>query len=425
LADILRIGLEHGSSSLYSWSKWEEVERDMKTLDNVDLAGKRVLIRVDFNVPLDKQGQVKDDLRIRAVLPSIEKVIAAGGKVILASHLGRPKGKVAPEFSLKPVADYLAKVLDRPVMMASDCIGPAVEEQVSRLKAGDVLLLENLRFHPEEEKNDENFARQLAALADVYANDAFAVSHRAHASVHAVTRFVKVCVAGYQLEKEIKYFHQAMDDPKRPLAMVIGGAKVSTKIGILEHLITKADYLLIGGAMANTFLKAQGKEVGKSLVEDEHMKTAAALLKKAIERRVKVFLPVDAVVAQSLGSCGDVQQVPVERVPPDTQILDVGTKTVEVFKSILQTCKTVVWNGPLGAFENPPFDKGTFAIAQFLGDLDALTVIGGGDSAAAVKEAGVDQKVSYVSTGGGAFLELLEGIALPGIAALEECEGRS
>lgn len=397
----------------------------MKTLDDVDLAGKKVFIRVDFNVPLDKQGRITDDLRIRAVLPSIRKIIDSAGKVILASHLGRPKGKVAPEFSLKPVGDYLSNLLDRLVILAPDCIGQAVEKQVSQLKSGDVLLLENLRFHPEEEKNDDNFARQLAALADVYVNDAFAVSHRAHASVHAVTHYVKVCVAGYQLEKEINYFHKAMDEPQRPLAMVIGGAKVSTKIGILENLSTKADYLLIGGAMANTFLKAQGKEVGKSLVEDEHMETAAGFLKKFHAGKAKVYLPVDAMVAPSLTSLGDVQQVPIEKVPPETQILDVGTKTVEVFKSVLQTCKTVVWNGPLGAFETPPFDKGTFAIAQFLGNLDALTVIGGGDCAAAVKQAGVDQKVSYVSTGGGAFLELLEGKTLPGIAALEECERRS
>lgn len=396
----------------------------MKTLDNVDLAGKRVFMRVDFNVPLDKEGRVKDDLRIRAVLPSIRKVIDSGGKLILASHLGRPKGKVVSEFSLRPVCDYLSKLLERPVSLAPDCVGGEVEALVSKLKPSDVLLLENLRFHPEEEKNDEGFARELAALADLYVNDAFAVSHRAHASVHAITRFIGICVSGYQLQHEIEYFHKAMDEPKRPLAMIIGGAKVSTKIGILEHLITKADYLLIGGAMANTFLKAQAKDVGKSLVEDEHMATAAGLLKKAHGRGVKVFLPVDAVVAASLGSCGDVQQVPVEKVPSGTQILDVGTKTVEVFKSILQSCKTIVWNGPLGAFETPPFDKGTFAIAEFLGNLDALTVIGGGDSAAAVRQAGLDWKVSYVSTGGGAFLEMLEGITLPGIAALEECERR-
>jgi len=397
----------------------------MRTLDKVDLAGKKVFLRVDFNVPLDKKGGVKDDLRIRAVLPSIRKIIAAGGKVILASHLGRPKGKVSEEFSLKPVGDHLSSLLDRPVTVAADCIGPAVEEQISRMNPGEILLLENLRFHSEEEKDDDQFARQLAALADVYVNDAFAVSHRAHASVHAITRYVSVCAAGYQLESEIKYFHQAMEKPQRPLAMVIGGAKVSSKIGILENLITKADYLLIGGAMANTFLKAQGKEVGKSLVEDEHVATAASLLEKADERGVKVLLPVDAVVASSLKSCDDVQQVQVEKVPSATQILDVGTKTVEAFKSILKDCKTVVWNGPLGAFETPPFDKGTFAIAQFLGDLDALTVIGGGDSAAAVKQAGVADRVSYVSTGGGAFLELLEGIKLPGISALEECAEHS
>lgn len=397
----------------------------MKTLDTVDLAGKRVFIRVDFNVPLDKQQQVKDDLRIRAILPSVRKALEAGGKVVLASHLGRPKGKRTEEFSLKPVGEYLSKLLEKPVPLAPDCIGDDVRRLVDQLKPGEVLLLENLRFHPGEEKNDESFSRQLAELTDVYVNDAFAVSHRAHASVHGITRYVKECAAGYQLANEMKYFKQVMEEPKRPLAMIIGGAKVSTKIGVLENLIARADYLIIGGAMANTFLKAQGKEVGKSLVEDEHMETAARLLESANRRGVKVYLPVDAVVASSLESCGDVQQVSIDQVPPDTQILDVGSRTMEVFKSVLQNCATVVWNGPLGAFENPPFHKGTFALAEFLGNLDALTVIGGGDSAAAVKQAGMDQKVSYVSTGGGAFLELLEGKTLPGIAALEECEQRS
>lgn len=393
----------------------------MKTLNDVDLSGKRVFLRVDFNVPLDKQRQVKDDLRIRAVLPAINKVIESSGKIILASHLGRPKGKVAGEFSLKPVGNYLSRLLERPVLMASDCIGEEVRRQVDGLKPGEVLLLENLRFHPEEEKNEEGFSRELASLADVYVNDAFAVSHRAHASVHGITHFVDVCAAGYQLEKEVHYFQQAMEKPERPLAMVIGGAKVSTKIGILENLLTKADFLLIGGAMANTFLKAQGKSVGRSLVEDDYVETAASLLNKAAEKGVSMYLPVDVVVASSLESCGDVQQVSVEQVPSQVQILDVGTGTVEVFKSVLQRCRTVVWNGPLGAFETKPFDKATFAIADYLGRLNALTVIGGGDSAAAVKQAGVDQQVSYVSTGGGAFLEMLEGRVLPGIEALEEC----
>jgi phosphoglycerate kinase len=393
----------------------------MKTLDDIQLSGRRVFMRVDFNVPLDKDRRVKDDLRIRAILPSAEKVLKAGGKLILASHLGRPKGKVSEEFSLKPVADYLAGLLKVPVPLAPDCIGAAVAAQVNGLKEGEVLLLENLRFHAEEEKNDEEFSRQLAELADVYVNDAFAVSHRAHASVHGITRFAGECAAGYQLLKEVKYFHQSMDHPQRPLAMVIGGAKVSSKIELLENLIQKADYLLIGGAMANTFLKAQGKTVGQSLVEDDFMETAARLLSKAKERGVTVYLPVDAVVSSAADAGGDVQQVSVDKVPDSVQILDVGTGTTDVFQSVLRNCKTVVWNGPLGVFEKPPFHKGTFAMAEFLGGLDALTVIGGGDSAAAVRQAGMAEKVSYVSTGGGAFLEMLEGKTLPGIAALESC----
>jgi len=397
----------------------------MRTMDEIDLVGKRVFIRVDFNVPLDKERRVKDDLRIRAILPSLRKVIENGGKAILASHLGRPKGKVAEEFSLKAVGDYLSAILGRPVPTAPDCTGGEVERMVSELKAGEVLLLENLRFHPEEEKDDEEFSKRLASLADVYVNDAFAVSHRAHASVHGITRFVSVCAAGYQMEKEITYFRQAMVEPKRPLGMVIGGAKVSTKIDLLESLIAKADYLIIGGAMANTFLKAQAKDVGKSLVEDDHLKTAARLLDQARQKGVKVYLPIDAVVAPSLESCGDVEQVSVEKVPPNMQIFDIGTETVAVFKAVLQQCKTVIWNGPVGAFEFPPFHKGTFAIADCLCDLDALTVIGGGDTAAAVNQAGDAGKVSYVSTGGGAFLELLEGKTLPGVAALEECCARS
>lgn len=393
----------------------------MRTLDEVDLAGKRVFMRVDFNVPLDKEKKVADDLRIRAVAPSIRKVVQSGGRLILASHLGRPKGKRNEEFSLKPVANYLSQVLGRDVPLAPDCIGDTVEKMVREMRDGDVILLENLRFHPGEEKNDEDFSRQLASLGEVYVNDAFAVSHRAHASVHGITRFLPICAAGYQLQKEMDYFHKIMENPKRPLAVVIGGAKVSTKIGVLQNLISKADYLLIGGAMANTFLKAKGKEVGKSLVEDGHIETAAQLLTAANQKGVKIYLPVDAVVAPSLQNCGSVQQFSIESIPSDMQILDVGSRTVEVFKSVLQNCGTVVWNGPLGAFENPPFHHGTFALADFLGGIDAITVIGGGDSAAAIKQANAEEKVSYVSTGGGAFLELLEGLELPGIAALREC----
>jgi phosphoglycerate kinase len=393
----------------------------IRRLDTLNLNGKRVFVRVDFNVPLDQERNVKDDLRIRAVLPTIRRIVELGGKVILASHLGRPKGKAAPEFSLKPVADYLSSLLGCPVPLAPDCVGDAVRDRVAGMGPGDILLLENLRFHPGEEKNDETFSRQLAELADVYVNDAFAVSHRAHASVHGITRLVPVCAAGVQLEKEIEYFHKSMEDPKRPLAVVIGGAKVSTKIGLLENLLHKADHLLIGGAMANTFLKAQGKTVGQSMVEDDFLQTAADLLVKAAQKGVKVCLPVDAVVAGSLDNPDDAREFSVDAIPEDCRILDVGTKTLEAFEAVLRGCRTVVWNGPLGVFERPPFHKGTFGLAEFLGDLEALTVIGGGDSAAAVRQAGADEKVSYVSTGGGAFLEMLEGKKLPGIEALEAC----
>ncbi|MDY0041994.1 MAG: phosphoglycerate kinase [Desulforhabdus sp.] len=397
----------------------------MRTLEDVDLAGKRVFTRVDFNVPLDKQRRVTDDLRIRAVLPTINRIVENGGKAIIASHLGRPKGKVAEEFSLQPVGSYLSKLLKREVPVAHDCVGDEVEGMVEWLKDGDILLLENLRFHAGEEKNDENFSKQLAALTDVYVNDAFAVSHRAHASVHGITRFVPVCAAGYQLAKEVEYYRQAMEQPKRPVAVIIGGAKVSTKIGVLENLVGKVDYLLIGGAMANTFLKARGKNVGKSLVEEEHMQTAARFFEKAGTSGVKVLLPVDAVVAPDLASGDEARDVSVDEISAGDQILDVGRKTIEIFESVLQKCSTIVWNGPLGAFETQPFNRGTFALAEFLGRLDALTVIGGGDSAAAVKQAKVDDKMSYVSTGGGAFLEMLEGKTLPGIIALDECEARS
>lgn len=391
----------------------------MKTLDDIQFKGKRVLMRVDFNVPLDKERHVKDDLRIRAVLPSIRKVLDSGGRLILASHLGRPKGKVVEEFSLRPAADYLAKLLGKDVPLAPDCVGPEVVAQVSKLADGDVLMLENLRFHPEEEKNDPEFSKKLAQLADIYVNEAFSASHRAHASVEGVTRYLPVCAAGYQLQKEIEYFKKAMETPQRPLAIIVGGAKVSTKIGVLRNLITKTDYLIIGGAMANTFFKAQGKEVGKSLVEDDHIETAATLLQEAKSKGVKIYLPVDAVTSISIESCGDVQQVSIDKVAPDTSILDIGSRSLEVFESVLQNCRTIVWNGPMGVFETPPFNKGTFALAEFLGALDALTVVGGGDSAAAIKQANLEDKVSYVSTGGGAFLEMLEGIELPGIVALE------
>jgi phosphoglycerate kinase len=393
----------------------------VKTLDDLDLKGKRVFMRVDFNVPLDKERHVRDDLRIRAVLPSILKVIDSGGRLILASHLGRPKGKVADEFSLRPVVEQLSSLLGKNVPLVPDCVGPEVDKRVSLLNEGEALLLENLRFHPGEEKNDPEFSRRLAELADIYVNEAFAASHRAHASVEGITRFVPVCAAGYQLQKEIEYFKKLMDNPQRPLAIIVGGAKVSTKLGLLGNLISTVDYLIIGGAMANTFLKAQGKQVGKSLVEDDYIEMAARLLDLANKRGVKVLLPVDAVVSTDAESSGDARQVLIDTVPADARILDIGEQSVKIFESVLQSCKTIIWNGPMGVFETPPFNKGTFALAEFLGSLGALTVVGGGDSAAAIRQANAENKVSYVSTGGGAFLELLEGKDLPGVSALERC----
>ena len=393
----------------------------MKTLDDVDLKGKRVFMRVDFNVPLDKEQRVKDDLRIRAVLPSIEKVLESGGRLILASHLGRPKGKVAREFSLRPAAEHLSKLMGKPVALAPDCIGPEVEKRVAQLQGGQTLLLENLRFHPEEEKNDPEFSRILAGLADVYVNEAFAASHRAHASVEGITRFVPVCAAGYQLQKEIDYFKKAMENPQRPLAIIVGGAKVSTKLGLLENLIARTDYLIIGGAMANTFFKARGLQTGKSLVEDDFVEKAAQLLDAGKQRGVTIVLPVDAVVSADDTGAAEVRQVPVDKVPEDMRILDIGEKSVELFEAALKKCRTIIWNGPMGVFETVPFNKSTFALADFMGSLDALTVVGGGDSAAAVRQANAENKVSYISTGGGAFLEMLEGKELPGVLALEKC----
>ncbi|MDR3570529.1 MAG: phosphoglycerate kinase [Syntrophobacteraceae bacterium] len=393
----------------------------MKTLDEVALKGKRVFMRVDFNVPLDKERHVTDDLRIRAVLPSIEKVLASGGRLILASHLGRPKGKVLPEFSLRPAAERLAKLMGKPVFLAPDCIGPEVENLVAQLKDGDLLLLENLRFHPEEEKNDPEFCRRLAGLADVYVNEAFAASHRAHASVEGMAHFVPVCAAGYRLQKEIDYFRKAMDNPQRPMAIIVGGAKVSSKIGLLENLIPRTDYLIIGGAMANTFFKARGLETGKSMVEEDFVEKARQLLAEGDKRGVKMLLPVDAVVAGEVSDGATSRQVPIDKVSADMRILDIGEKSVALFEAALTNCRTIIWNGPMGVFEKPPFDKGTFALAKFLGSLDALTVVGGGDSASALRQAKADDKVSYISTGGGAFLEMLEGKELPGVSALDKC----
>jgi phosphoglycerate kinase len=391
----------------------------MKTINNLQISGKRVLIRVDVNVPLDNQKQITDDTRIREALPTIAHAIKEGAKVIIASHLGRPEGKVSPEFSLLPAAKSLQTYLKRPVILANDCIGPDVSAMVSKMQPGDVILLENLRFHPEEEKNDDAFAQKLAALCDVYVNDAFAVSHRKNASVEAITRFAPLSVAGFLLEKEINYFEKAMKNPDRPLVAVVGGAKVSTKLAALENMMNQVDTFIIGGAMANTFLASIGLDMGKSKIESGLMDVAKKIMEKAAQRKVKFYLPVDVVVADRFDPAASVKVTPVQEVPSDWMALDIGPSSSLLFSEILENAKTVVWNGPVGAFEMPPFASGTLGIANALAGSKALTIIGGGDTVAAVYQSGQADKMSYISTGGGAFLELLEGKSLPGVDALK------
>ncbi len=384
-----------------------------KTLRDIDVAGKTVLVRVDFNVPLD-DGVVTDDTRIRAALPTIAYLREHGAKVILASHLGRPKGKVDPTFSLKPIADYLRDKLHVPVRMAPDSVGPEVREMVDALKPGDVLLLENTRFHAGEEKNDAAYASELASLADVYVNDAFGAAHRAHASTEGVTKHLPA-VAGFLLQKELDFLGKALSDPERPFIAILGGAKISDKIGVVSNLLEKVDRLLIGGGMANTFLKAKGYSLGDSLVEDDVLDTARSLMDKGDDR---LLLPVDAVIADAFDARAASKVVAADAVPGGWRVLDIGPKTVERYTAILKPAHTVFWNGPMGVFEFPRFAEGTVAIARAVAGLDATTIIGGGDSVAAVEQAGVADRITHISTGGGASLEFLEGKELPGVAAL-------
>ncbi len=386
-----------------------------KTVRDIDLRGKRVLMRVDFNVPMDK-GVVTDDKRIRAALPTIQYVLDQGASLILMSHLGRPKGGPDPEFSLKPAAEALAKLLGRPVQMAPDCVGPEVEAMAQALKPGDVLMLENTRFHKGEEKNDLELARKMAALGDVYVNDAFGSAHRVHASTEGVARFLPA-VAGFLMEQELEYLSRATDNPAHPYVAILGGAKISDKIAVVENLLTKCDTLIIGGGMANTFLAAQGYNMQESLVEAGSLDTARAILAKGGN---KIVLPIDAVVADKFDAEANTQVVDVAAIPSGWRMLDIGPKTVAKFGEVLKDAKLVVWNGPMGVFEFPKFAEGTFAIARLLADSGAITVIGGGDSASAVKKAGVAKKMTHVSTGGGASLEFLEGKVLPGVAALND-----
>jgi phosphoglycerate kinase len=387
-----------------------------KTVRDVEIRGRRVLVRVDFNVPIEG-GAVTDDTRIRASLPTITYLVDGGAKIILCSHLGRPKGKPNPKYSLTPAAERLAQLLDRPVVAAPDCVGPAVEERVAGMQPGDVLLLENLRFHAREEANDPGFAKELASLADLYVDDAFGSAHRAHASTAGVADYLPA-VSGFLMEKELEFLGRALADPAHPFVAILGGAKVSDKMTVIENLLGKVDALLIGGGMANTFLKAQGNEVGQSLVEEDKLDVAKGLLQRGGD---KLALPVDVVVADRFDASAQRRTVDTSAVPADWRILDIGPKTVDAFTERLSGAKTVVWNGPMGVFEMEPFAVGTFAVARALAELPgATTIIGGGDSAAAVEQAGVATRVTHVSTGGGASLEFLEGKELPGVAVLQE-----
>lgn len=393
------------------------------TIDKVDLKGKRVLVRVDFNVPLDENLNITDDTRIVESLPTIKKIIADGGKAILMSHLGRPKGGPNPKYSLKPTAKRLSELLGKEVKLAPDCIGDEVNAMVNQMQNGDVLILENVRFHPEEEKNDPEFAKKLAELGDVYINDAFGSAHRAHASTEGVTKYIKINAAGYLMQKELEYLGAAVSNPKRPYVAILGGAKISGKIDVINNLFDKVNTLIIGGGMAFTFFKAQGKEIGKSLLEEEKIELAKEVLEKAKISGVKFLLPVDVVVASEFNNDSPATVVSVDAIPSDKMGLDIGPETIKLFREEILRAKTVVWNGPMGVFEFDNFAKGTIAIAEALAEATAngaVTVIGGGDSAAAIAKAGLKDKVSHVSTGGGASLEFLEGKILPGVAALND-----
>jgi len=387
-----------------------------QTIRDVDLHGKRVLMRVDYNVPI-KEGVISDDKRIKATLPTIKYILEQGAALVLMSHLGRPAGTgYEAEFSLKPIADRLAELLGKPVLFATDCIGAEVEAMAAQLQPGDVMLLENVRFYKAETKNDMGIAESLAKLGDVFVNDAFGTAHRAQSSTEGVARFLPA-VSGFLMEKEIDFLGRATENPERPYVVILGGAKISDKIGVIRNMLSQADKVLIGGGMANTFFKAMGLEVGDSLMEAEVLDIAKALLEESAD---KLALPVDAVVADAFDNEAHSKVVPVDEVEPGWRILDIGPATISKYEDILKTAKTVAWNGPMGVFEMPNFAKGTFAIAKILAEIDAITIIGGGDSASAVKKAGVADKMSHVSTGGGASLEFLEGKVLPGVAILQE-----
>ncbi len=391
----------------------------IKFIDELEFEGKRVFIRADLNVPLNDAGQITDDTRIKAVLPTIRQVMRKGGRLIVASHLGRPKGKRDDKMSLMPVAERLAELLERQVIMAPDVVSDGVKVVAMQLKDGEILLLENLRFHPGETANDPEFIAKLAEMTEVYVNDAFGSSHRAHSSVEGLPRVIKERAAGYLMRKELRYLQEALADPDRPFWAILGGAKVSDKIGVVDNLLSKVDGLIIGGGMAYTFLAAQGHNVGKSLVDQAKIAYAGDVLDKAKKKGVQLLLPLDHVVATAINEFAETKIVDNDHIPPDRMGLDIGPRTIDLYRKALSGAKTVVWNGPMGVFEQPAFANGTFEIAKAVADSGAVSIVGGGESVSAVKKAGVADKISHVSTGGGASLELLEGKVLPGVAALE------
>jgi phosphoglycerate kinase len=390
----------------------------MRSIKDTIISGKKLLIRVDFNVPMDELQNITDDTRIRAVLPTLKYALDHNAVLIIASHLGRPKGKVMPEFSLAPVAKRLARFLKENVIMATNCVGPDVEKIVSNMNTGDVLLLENLRFHPEEQKNDDEFAEKLAKLCDVYVNDAFAVSHRSNASLVAITKYAPLSVAGFLLQKELDYFKKAIADPKRPLVAIIGGSKVSSKLKALENMLKHVDKFIIGGAMANTFLKSTGCSIGKSKIEENLIDVAGSIIKKATENGIKFYLPVDAKVASQFNSKAEVKIVPIQEIPSEWMALDIGPATSLLYSEVLLDAKTIIWNGPMGVFEIDAFSRGTIDMVNSVAESYAMTIVGGGDTDVAVHKAGKSDMITYISTGGGAFLTLLEGKSLPAVVAL-------
>lgn len=389
------------------------------TIEDLQIKGKRVFVRADFNVPLDDNLVITDDSRIRSTLPTINYAIDEGAKVILASHLGRPRGKVEPRFSLAPVVKRLQRLLNKEVVFVPDCVGPQAEQVVAKMKEGDVVLLENLRFHPEEEKNEEAFARNLARLADFFVNDAFGTAHRSHASTAGITKFLP-SAAGFLMKKEIEYLKGVVENPVRPFVAILGGAKVSGKIGVLENLVDKVDKVIVGGGMAYTFISAMGYEIGDSLVEGEMLELAKNIMEKLKRNNIKFYLPVDSVIAQTIEAGAETKIVTTQELPKGWRALDIGPASVKLFSEALQNAKTIIWNGPMGVFEIDAFSRGTFAIAHSVTDAYALTIVGGGDTDHAVHKAGVNDAITFISTGGGASLQLLEGKDLPGISALTD-----